>query len=201
MNFLHISSLLFITLVVLSGAAAHGSHRRDLQQSTALALSSKDNRDRSDGRVFDFRSYGGAAAFLSSMAPNKLRRLIYNSGWHEGQGLLAQQLDQDADFVRNLQGLPCFSCSCICVQDAEAAAGVAAHACTSNSVQTNGCIHGTACALSTLAVLFIYRTVLYAMQCHMHSPPASRASNSMPADLVYVSTAARLPATALEPDL
>jgi hypothetical protein len=36
------------------------------------------------------------------MAPRKLRKLVENSGWHQGQGLLAQLLDKDPDFVRNL---------------------------------------------------------------------------------------------------
>jgi hypothetical protein len=94
--------LLAAFVIFLSGAAAHSHHRRDLQQAAvapAQGASRQTNRDRKDGKIFDFTAYGGASSFLASLEQNKLRRVFENSGWQEGKNKLAKQLDEDPDFV------------------------------------------------------------------------------------------------------
>jgi hypothetical protein len=49
--------------------------------------------------MFDFSEVGGAASFLARMDQAKLQRVMERSRWMHGIGRLAQQLDEDADFV------------------------------------------------------------------------------------------------------
>lgn len=82
-------------LLLLAGeAAAHGHHRHLLRQKV------KPNKNRSDGKKFDFSAeQGGAAGYLSRMNSTKLRKALDNARWDKGEAQLAKLLDVDPDLV------------------------------------------------------------------------------------------------------
>jgi hypothetical protein len=53
----------------------------------------------SDGVVFDFAGYGGAAAYVSSMDTSLVDGLLRQSGWTGGAAELAAKLDSDPALV------------------------------------------------------------------------------------------------------
>jgi hypothetical protein len=91
--------LLPVLLLLAGEAAAHGHHRHLLQRRPAESRN-KRNKDRSDGKKFDFSAeQGGAAGYLSRMNSTKLRKALDNARWNKGQAELAQLLEQDPDLV------------------------------------------------------------------------------------------------------
>jgi hypothetical protein len=94
-------------------AAAHSHHARDLLQRPRqrqrrnsangnAVKSNNGNRNKTDGKMFDFSTVGGAASFLAKMDKDSLQRLMERSGWTKGIGGLAKQLQDDPDFVSDL---------------------------------------------------------------------------------------------------
>jgi hypothetical protein len=58
-----------------------------------------------DGKVFNFKADGGAAAFLSKMDPAKLDKIMRNAG--KSFDSLSQQLDQEPDLVSQCYKVCC----------------------------------------------------------------------------------------------
>lgn len=100
--------VLYLAVIVAMalGAAAHRHNRRDLQgqggNPTGNGIGKGANngqRNRDDGKMFDFSTVGGAASFLAQMDSEKLQRVMEKAGWTKGIGGLAKQLTEDPDFV------------------------------------------------------------------------------------------------------
>jgi hypothetical protein len=92
-------------LLLLAGqAAAHGHHRHLLQGRSAEAKANRRNKNRSDGKKFDFSlDQGGAASYLRRMDQAQLKKALGNSRWDKGEDKLAKLLDKDPDFVSALR--------------------------------------------------------------------------------------------------
>eukprot|EP00882_Tetradesmus_deserticola_P016926 GHRQ01018106.1.p2 GENE.GHRQ01018106.1~~GHRQ01018106.1.p2 ORF type:complete len:194 (+),score=44.93 GHRQ01018106.1:199-780(+) len=134
-------------LVLLSAllfeAAAHSHHRRDLLQGRrrnptagTKVKSNNGNRNRTDGKTFDFSTVGGAASFLAKMDPDKLQRVMETAGWSKGIGGLAKQLDDDADFGIDLVNEALlYACEGLSASKSEIASGLAPSAPDPNFAQ------------------------------------------------------------------
>jgi hypothetical protein len=52
-----------------------------------------------DGVIFDFAEYGGAAAYLASLETRQVDSLLLQAGWSGGARELAKKLDSDPELV------------------------------------------------------------------------------------------------------
>jgi hypothetical protein len=87
-------------LLLLAGEAAAHGHHRHLLAGRSTENKPKRNKNRSDGKKFDFAAEeGGAAGYLSRMNSTKLKKALDNARWNKGEEQLAKLLDEDPDFV------------------------------------------------------------------------------------------------------
>jgi hypothetical protein len=104
MNFIRILLSLFLVVLLASSAAGQGKTgiplRRTLHGQTGSAGATAQKPGNTV--VFDFTSYGGAAAYLATLDTTKLQQLLSNAGWKHGKGQLAKLLDDDPTFVSPL---------------------------------------------------------------------------------------------------
>jgi hypothetical protein len=93
-------SFLFVVSLV-AGSAGQGTSNLQVRRNPRAANRARlaVNPKQSNGPVFDFAEYGGAAAYLAAMEPDKLQRLMGKGGWKQGKGKPAKLLDSDPALV------------------------------------------------------------------------------------------------------